>query len=271
MIKRKFNHLLAVVSTMTLAAGSHAVYAQNASGEVEEVLVTGFKASLEKAQVLKRENTSIVEAVVAEDIGKLPDSSIAETLARLPGLAGERRNGRTSGLSVRGFKEDYVGTTMNGRELLGIGDNRGVEYDLYPSEIMSGAVVYKSPDASLSTTGIGGTVDLRTVRPLDSAPTTAISATYESNGLKSNNPDFDDTGHRYALSYSNKFADDTVGLAIAAASTSSPSQIEQSNVWGYTQNPDVGGAYTPDGNDVFAISNGRLLLMRYILTLRMRA
>jgi len=255
MIKRKFNHLLAVVSTMTLAAGSHAVYAQNVSGEVEEVLVTGFKASLEKAQVLKRENTSIVEAVVAEDIGKLPDSSIAETLARLPGLAGERRNGRTSGLSVRGFKEDYVGTTMNGRELLGIGDNRGVEYDLYPSEIISGAVVYKSPDASLSTTGIGGTVDLRTIRPLDSAPGTAISATYESNDLKSNNPDFDDTGHRYALSYSDKFADDTIGVAVAAASTSSPSQIEQSNVWGYTQNPAAGGAYTPDGNDVFAISN----------------
>lgn len=255
MIKRKFNHLIAVVSTMTLAAGSHAVYAQNVSGEVEEVLVTGFKASLERAQVLKRENTSIVEAVVAEDIGKLPDSSIAETLARLPGLAGERRNGRTSGLSVRGFKEDYVGTTMNGRELLGIGDNRGVEYDLYPSEIMSGAVVYKSPDASLSTTGIGGTVDLRTVRPLDSAPTTAISATYEANGLKSNNPDFDDTGHRYALSYSNKFADDTVGVAIAAASTSSPSQIEDSNVWGYTERESLGGANTPDGIDAFAISN----------------
>ncbi|HEY8938591.1 MAG TPA: TonB-dependent receptor plug domain-containing protein, partial [Cellvibrio sp.] len=256
MIKRKFNHMLALVSSMTLVAGSHAVYAQQGNdNDVDEVIITGFKASLEKAQALKRENTSIVEAVVAEDIGKLPDSSIAETLARLPGLAGERRNGRTSGLSVRGFKEDYVGTTMNGRELLGIGDNRGVEYDLYPSEIMSGAVIYKSPDASLSTTGIGGTVDLRTIRPLDVAPRTAISATYESNGLKSNNPDFDDTGHRYALSYSDKFADDTIGVALAAASTSSPSQIEQSNVWGYTQNTAVGGAYTPDGNDAFAISN----------------
>ncbi|HEY8938887.1 MAG TPA: TonB-dependent receptor [Cellvibrio sp.] len=253
MIKQRFNPLVALVSTLTLAAGSQTVYAQQT--DADEIIITGFKASLQKAQELKRENTSIVEAVVAEDIGKLPDSSIAETLARLPGLAGERRNGRTSGLSVRGFKEDYVGTTLNGRELLGIGDNRGVEYDLYPSEIMSGAVIYKSPDASLSTTGIGGTVDLRTIRPLEAAPQKAISATYESNGLKSDNPDFDDTGHRFALSYSDKFADDTIGIALAAATTSSPSQIEQTNVWGYSTNQSGTGAYTPDGNDAFAISN----------------
>ena len=103
MKKQKFNHMLALVSTMTLVAGSHAVYAQQAAQEAEEIVVTGFKASLEKAQELKKGNSSIVEAVVAEDIGKLPDSSIAETLARLPGLAGERVNGRTSGLSLRGL------------------------------------------------------------------------------------------------------------------------------------------------------------------------
>ena len=76
------------------------------------------------------DNTSIVEVLSAEDIGKLPDTSVAESLARLPGLAGERRNGRTSGLSVRGFNENYVGTSLNGRELLGMGDNRGVEFEL---------------------------------------------------------------------------------------------------------------------------------------------
>ncbi|NHN37347.1 TonB-dependent receptor [Pseudomaricurvus alcaniphilus] len=195
------------------------------------------------------DSSSIVEAISAEDIGKLADSSIAESLARLPGLAGERRNGRTSGLSVRGFKEDYVGTTMNGRELLGIGDNRGVEYDLYPSEIMSGAVVYKSPDATLAQMGIGGTVDLRTARPLDSAPTITINASYEMNGEQSNNPDFDDTGHRAALSFSQRFADDTIGVALALATTESPTQEERNGLWGYTQNPSFGNNFTPDGMD----------------------
>jgi len=255
MKKLKFNHMLAMVSTMAMVAGSHSVYAQQASQEAEEILVTGFKASLEKAQELKKENTSIVEAVVAEDIGKLPDSSIAETLARLPGLAGERVNGRTSGLSVRGFKEDFVGTTLNGRELLGIGDNRGVEYDLYPAEILSGAVVYKTPDATLSTTGIGGTVDLRTVRPLAAKPTIAVNATFEKNSLDKVNPDYDNQGHRYALSYSNKFADDTVGVALAAATTSSPTQEQRTGVWGYSKSADAGGAYAPSGIQTYAVSN----------------
>lgn len=137
---------LAVASAMF----SNIASAQEAAAEGEEVVVTGIRASLMRAQALKMENTSIVEAISAEDIGKLPDSSIAESLSRLPGLAGERRGGRVSGISVRGFKEDFVGTTMNGRELLGIGDNRGVEYDLYPSEIMAGAVINKTSEAKLT-------------------------------------------------------------------------------------------------------------------------
>ena len=83
---------------------------------IEEVITYGkYRASLVDAISTKRNSTGIVEAISAEDIGKLPDSSIAETLARLPGLAGERVNGRTTGISVRGFKEDYTGVTMNGR------------------------------------------------------------------------------------------------------------------------------------------------------------
>ncbi|MEM7284091.1 MAG: TonB-dependent receptor, partial [Pseudomonadota bacterium] len=201
---------------------------------MEEVVAYGkFRASLVDAISSKRDSATIVEAISAEDIGKLPDSSIAESLARLPGLAGERRNGRTSGISVRGFREDYVGVTMNGRELLGIGDNRGVEFDLYPSEIISGVLVYKTPDAGMTTQGIGGIVDLRTTRPLDVDPFLAVNGNFEQNNLDSANPDFDDNGYRFALSYSEKFMDDRVGLALALATTESPSQEEQFRGWGY--------------------------------------
>jgi iron complex outermembrane receptor protein len=233
MKKLQFNHMLALVSTMTLIAGSQAVYAQQAAPDVEEVVVTGFKASLEKAQEVKKASSSIVEAIAAEDIGKLPDSSIAESLARLPGLAGERRDGRTSGLSVRGFNENYVATTMNGREILGIGDNRGVEYDLYPSEIISGATIYKTPDATLVNQGLGGIVNLSTIRPLDHASVMSVSGNFEQNGLKSANPDFKDTGHRLAFTYSDKFVDDTIGVALSVATMESPSQEQQFRAWGY--------------------------------------
>jgi iron complex outermembrane receptor protein len=229
---------------------------------IEEIITYGkFRASLVDAISTKRNSSTIVEAISAEDIGKLPDSSIAESLARLPGLAGERRNGRTSGISVRGFKEDYTAVTLNGRELLGIGDNRGVEYDLYPSEIISGVVVYKTPDATKSHQGIAGIVDLRTIRPLDAAPHIVINANYEQNDLDSANPDFDDTGHRLALSFSNAFADDTIGLALAAATTESPSQENQFRGWNYTDvaNANMWGSPILEGPGIALAGTERIL------------
>ncbi|HEY5776066.1 MAG TPA: TonB-dependent receptor plug domain-containing protein, partial [Xanthomonadales bacterium] len=229
--------MLLAASGTALAEDQDTVIGEGEESEelvMEEVVVTGrFQRSLIDSIDTKRDNSSIVEAISAEDIGKLPDSSIAESLARMPGVSGERRNGRTSGISVRGFNENYVGTTLNGRELLGMGDNRGVEYDLYPAEIVSGMLVYKTPDATQTTTGIGGVIDLRTYRPLDENPFLVVNGTYEQNGQDSANPDFDDNGYRAALSWSDKFADDTIGVSIAAAHTDSPSQEEQFRAWGY--------------------------------------
>ena len=225
---------------------------QDAGDAIEEVVAYGqYRQSLVSAIGTKRESSTIVEALSAEDIGKLPDSSIAESIARIPGLGGVRVNGRTSGISVRGFKEDYVGSTLNGRELLGIGDNRGVEYDLYPSEIVSGIVIYKSADASLPFQGIGGGVDLRTVRPLDANPTLGITGIIEQNDLDSGNPDFDDNGHRLAVNFSDRYADDTIGVALAIASTESPSQEQQFRGWGYPNvDPNnAGPGVTLDGSE----------------------
>ncbi|NNJ64832.1 MAG: TonB-dependent receptor [Xanthomonadales bacterium] len=258
-IRRK--ELAATISL--LLASAPAAYAQDQAGSdteqseetvMEEVVVTGkFRASLIDQIGTKRDNTSIVDAISAEDIGKLPDSSIAESLARLPGVSGERRNGRVSGISVRGFNENYVGTTLNGRELLGMGDNRGVEYDLYPAEIVSGMVVFKTPDATQMVQGIGGIVDIRTVRPLDTEPVFGITAVYEQNDLSSANPDFDDNGYRLALNWSGVFADDTLGIAVAAATTDSPSQEQQFRGWGYPgANADnaAPGVSVPDGTNI---------------------
>lgn len=251
----------AIACAVSLLAASGAIQAQDTTAadtpEPQTVVVSGFRASLMKAQALKQNSSTIVEAISAEDIGKLPDNSIAESLSRIPGLAGERVAGRTSGISVRGFREDYVGTTLNGRELLGIGDNRGVEFDLYPAEIMSGAVVYKAPDASLGAMGIGGTVDLRTTRPLDAKPSTTFNGSYETGSLKSNNPDYTNKGYRLAFSDSRHFANDTVGLAIALAKTHSPTQSEELGVWGWNANPNFGNVLTPAG--VTAYSHSSLL------------
>jgi len=204
-----------------------------AEEEMEEIVVTGFRQALIGSIEVKRDATSIVQAVSAEDIGKLPDSSIAESLARLPGLTGQRVNGRTSAISIRGFGEDFTAASMNGRELLGMGDNRGVEFDLYPSEILSGVTVYKTPTATLITQGIAGTVDLKTIRPLDSDQVMNLQGSYEQNEYDALNPDMDDNGYRVAGSYVDQFMDDTLGVALTIASMESPSQEEWFGAWGY--------------------------------------
>lgn len=223
--------------------------AEEAEGQV--VVITGIRGSLARAQAIKMDEASIVEAISAEDIGKLPDTSIAESLARLPGVTGERRNGRTSGLSIRGLNENYIATSLNGRELLGMGDNRGVEYDLYPTEIVKDIVVYKTPEASLLSQGIGGTVDLRTVSPLSAESTVTVNATIEQNAESAANPDFDDTGHRLSFNYVDKFANDSIGLALVVAQQESTRQEVNSRIWGYPTSGVAPGNVVFGGHDSF--------------------
>src|SRR5579871_1883993 len=134
---------------------------------LQGITVTGVRAAIEQAISVKKNSNEIIEAISAEDIGKLPDNSIADALARLPGISAQRVNGVESLVSIRGFSGDFSGTLLNGREQVSTGDNRAVDFSQYPSELLSGLVVYKTPEASLVGQGISGTIDLQTVRPLD--------------------------------------------------------------------------------------------------------
>lgn len=208
---------------------------------VETIEVTGFRRSVIQSLNTKRYSSSVVEALSAEDIGKLPDSSIAESIARLPGLAAQRLDGRASRVTIRGFGENESSTTFNGREQVSISDNRGVEFDLYPSEIMSGVTVYKTPDSSLEGEGIAGVIDLQTIKPLSvDERVIQFNGQIEQTGLEKLNPDGDRTGFRGTFSYVDKFADDTVGVAFAHSTMSSPNQENRWNAWGYPEF-EVGG------------------------------
>ena len=132
-----------------------------------DIVVSGFRASLQSATAKKKNVDQVVESVTAEDIGKLPDASIAESIARLPGLTSQRLSGRSNSISIRGFSPDFSTTLLNGREQTSTGDNRAVEYDQYPSEVVNSVLVYKTPMASIIGQGLSGTVDLRTIRPIE--------------------------------------------------------------------------------------------------------
>ena len=216
-----------------------AVAAQDAPQEetatqVEEVIVTGIRASVEASISAKANNTSIVEVISAEDIGKLPDVSIAESLARLPGVTSQRLDGRSQLISIRGLGPDFTTALLNGRELVTTGDNRGVEFDQFPSELLGSVIVYKTPDASLIGQGLAGTVDLRTVRPLAyGRQAVAVNYRHEWNDIGALNSGTTDSGERYTISYIDQFMDDTVGVALGYAHMSSPYQSERFNAWGY--------------------------------------
>jgi iron complex outermembrane receptor protein len=220
--------------------------AQSDDNVIEEVVTTGYRSSLRNAMLMKQESDSIIEAVTAEDIGKLPDASIAEALGRLPGLTVQRLNGRGQQLSVRGLGPDFTTALLNGREQVTTGDNRGVEFDQYPSELLQSVVVYKTPDASLIGAGLAGTADMRTIRPLQYGKRAlAGNVRYEWTEYDSLNAGSADDGVRYSLSYVDQFADDTFGVAIGLAHMTNPGQEERFNSWGYPTDPGaavIGGA-----------------------------
>lgn len=220
----------------------------------EQIIVTGFRQSLATSTAVKRDNSSIVEAVSAEEIGKLPDISIAESLGRLPGVATQRLNGRSNVVSIRGLGPDFSTALLNGREQVTTSDNRGVEFDQYPAELLSQALVYKTPYAGLIGQGLAGTVDLRTIRPLErKGRVVSVSGRYEFNGGGSLNPDSPSNGYRATGIYVNQFDDDRWGLAIGIAAQRSPTQERDFNAWGYPTDSSgnllIGGAKPFAGSD----------------------
>ena len=178
---------------------------------MEEVVVTGIRHSIETSIATKRESTSIVEAVSAEDIGRLPDTSIADSIARLPGVTAQRIEGRPAAISIRGLSEDYAGALLNGRQVVSSSEGRSAEYDQFPSELVSQVLVYKTVDAGVVGQGLSGTIDIRPLMPLSlNRRQIALSARAEKNtngGLSSTGKG--EYGNRFSASYVDQFADDT--------------------------------------------------------------
>jgi len=222
MAKRTILQAAIAAALPAMLALPQAVLAQQ-STEIEGIVVTGIRVGIEDAIETKRESSSIVEAISAEDIGKLPDTSIAESIARLPGLTSQRAEGRASAISLRGTDPGFTTALLNGREQVSTGDNRSVEFDQYPSELMSSVVVYKTPDAQLAAQGLAGTIDLRTVRPLQYGRSAmALNIRGEMNSNDNLGADSDDQGYRASFSFIDQFMDGRFGIAFGYAHLDSP-------------------------------------------------
>jgi iron complex outermembrane receptor protein len=222
------------IAAATLILISGAAYAQEAT-EPQTVVVTGIRRGIESAIATKKNSDLIVESVSAEDLGKLPDSSIADSIARLPGLAAQRIDGRPSAISIRGLGPDYAGSVINGREVVSSGDGRAAEYDQFPSELVNQVLVYKTPDATLVGQGLSGTIDIRPAMPLDfQGRQMSVNVRGEKNANgKLNANGNGGMGNRVSASYINQFLDHTVGFSIGFAHLDSPGQAKNYEAWGY--------------------------------------
>ncbi len=219
------------VAVAAMLLGSNLSHAQPAPPDPKAadqiVTVTGIRRGIESAINVKKNADGIVEAISSEDIGKLPDNSIAESIARLPGLSAQRVAGRAQVISVRGLSPDFTTSLLNGRELVSTGDNRSVEFDQYPSELLSGVTVYKTPDAGLIGQGLSGTLDMQTVRPLNfGSKVFAVGGRLQKNSLGAA-ANAKATGNRFSASYIDQFAGRTFGIAIGFAHLETPVQENQ--------------------------------------------
>lgn len=158
--------LLYSVISVSAAADEVATVKKADETDTSTVVVTGYRNSIKKAFDLKLTSDSIMDAIVADDIGKLPDQNIAEAIARVPGVTITRGHGEGQFITVRGLGPEFNTALLNGRVLAT--ENRGREYsfDILPAELISGVGIFKTPTANQTEGGIGSTVNMTTAQPL---------------------------------------------------------------------------------------------------------
>ena len=162
---------------------------------MDEVIVQGVRVSLADALEIKQRSGLVVEAISSESIGQLPDITIAEALVRLPGVNGARDRGNESQVVIRGMGPRLVLGLVNGREVASSEPDRNMRWEMYPSEIVNSVLAYKSQSADLIAGGVAGTVDLRTISPLDyTGPKVLLRAGPTYYDTSSDIPDYDGRG-----------------------------------------------------------------------------
>lgn len=241
-------------------AGQSALAQEVAAGDSEqlgEIVVTGIRASLSKALDIKRTAQGVVDAISAEDIGKFPDTNLAESLQRITGVSIDRSNGEGSTVTVRGFGPEFNLVLLNGRQMptssLGDGasapSSRSFDFANLASEGISGVEVYKSGRATLPTGGIGSTINIKTPRPLDRpglSGSLAARAVYDSSRDEGSPATPEVSGI-----VSDTFGDGVFGILVTGTWQKRKASVNQANVgWrdGYLGSENNWGSLPQEGD-----------------------
>lgn len=219
-----------IATSLSLALSAtvlNPVYAEEQNEEIEVIAVKGIRGSLIKSMDLKRSSDGIVDAINAEDIGKFPDSNLAESLQRITGVSIDRQNGEGSRVSVRGFGADQNLVMLNGRQMPVTTGSRSFDFANIASEAISAVEVQKTSQAKNSTGGIGATIDVLTHRPLSSP---GLKATFGAKAVDDTSTDKGSVTPELSGLYSNTFADDKFGISLSASYQKRESGNQQAQV-----------------------------------------
>jgi len=232
------DEVISTASTLAAPAAEQAGAPQASDQSVvEEVIVTGLRGSLQRNLDIKRSSAGVVDAISAEDIGKFPDSNVAASLQRLPGVSIQRSGarGEPQGITVRGFGGDFNETLYDGRRISTATGGRSVDFSTVGADFVGGLTVLKTPDVSLSSSSIGATVNVSFPKPFD-RPGRRMALT-ASGSVQDDAGKFVPT---VGALFSDTFADNKFGVLVDAMYTRHDTQTNRVYVSGWP-----GGYYAP--------------------------
>jgi TonB-dependent receptor len=248
MKRRIENRFTKTVLSIAVAAafGTTSVNAQEkAVAETEVITVTGVRSSLAESLANKKDARSLVDSIAAEELGRFPDDNVADSLSHIPGLTVSRtRGGEAQHVNIRGLGPEFTIVTLNNRILATDDGGRNFAFDVIPSEMISGADVWKTVQAKNIEGSIGGAVNLKSARPFaNPGMQGAASVTLDYNDFS------EETGSKFNGVFSNTFADDTVGFIVGVSSSSGTERADDM-LDNYTFGVDDGIEYdiNNDGN-----------------------
>jgi iron complex outermembrane receptor protein len=238
---------VAVALTTALTAAPSLLAEDSSDGEnsamLEEVMVLGIRGSLQRSMDMKRDATGVMDGISAEEMGKFPDTNLAEALQRITGVSISRANGEGSQITVRGFGPEFNLVTLNGRQMPGTGYTRSYNLENLSSEGVDALQVQKTARASTPSGGLGATVNIVTTKPLENP---GEKASFAVKALSdSSNVEGDDITPEFAGVYSNTFKDETVGVALSFSHQRRDFQQQSSNIQGWHANVDLPSGIDP--------------------------
>lgn len=215
-----------------------------ATDNLDELVVTGLRQSLITSETIKRDSPGVVDAITAEDIGKFPDTNLAESIQRIPGVTIDRLNNEGARVTVRGFGPEFNMVTLNGRSMPGSvvpGQNatRSFDFENLSADGISGITVYKTGRADVPSGGIGSTINITTARPFDFH---SMRAAFQAKAT-------DDTSSKvgskitpeFSGLFSDTFFDDRVGFLVNGSYSKRNSQEQDANIDGWLQDQFAAG------------------------------